>query len=340
MKKWNGKYNFINRLKFVERYLKHINKLKSKLYYCDKCDKNISYYEYEIKNIKWNSILKHDLNNHFEHKPKKSFIKAITLFNPIKKHNKKYYIEFNNKTYIMNKLQYVKITKNQLMIIDALMKYGGYSKRYFDRKENIFRYSEHHGLIDFNRNGLQKIIISPNTNRVDEVDDSIFLPINMEDALNYEVVFHTHPATPKPGGRAINGILYEFPSMGDIYHFIDHYNMGITQSSIIITPEGLYNIRKNDLGINKININDNLLEKDYMKIHNIVQNNAIKKYGTNFSSYIFYSKIAQNTKYINKINIILNKYNLNVDYFPRTKDAKGHWIIDTVYIPLRIIEKK
>lgn len=336
MKKWNGKYNFINKLRFVERYLRHKNKLKSKNIKCEKCKHNISYFDYELNDYKWNGILRHDIKNH-EYKPKKDFIKMIMLFSPVKINNKKHKVKLNSKTYVMGKLEYVKFSKNQIMIIDALMRHGGYSKRYYDKKDNIYRYSEHHGLIEFNERGMEKIIVSPNTKRIDMFDDSIFLPINMPDAEQYEVVFHTHPASPTPGGRAINGILYELPSLGDLFHFIDHFNMGITQSSIIITPEGMYNIRKNDLTLDKIKINENDFENDYMKIHNKVQDMAIKKYGINFSAYTFYSKIAQETTYIDMINQVINKYNINIDYFPRTKDSKGHWIIDTVYIPLRII---
>ena len=45
------------------------------------------------------------------------------------------------------------------------------------------------------------------------------------DASFYQYLFHTHPPTPKPGGRAGEGIVYEFPSIGDILHFIDHFNL-------------------------------------------------------------------------------------------------------------------
>ena len=101
-------------------------------------------------------------------------------------------------------------------------------------------------LLDFNNSGLEKIIISGNTSRVDANDDVIFLPKNMIDAFDYEYIFHTHPPTPKQGARANVGILYEFPSISDLFHFMDHYNEGKTQGSIVIAPEGMYIIRKKE----------------------------------------------------------------------------------------------
>ena len=65
----------------------------------------------------------------------------------------------------------------------------------------------------------------------------------MIDAVDFEYMFHTHPATPYPGARINEGILYEFPSVSDLFHLIDHHNDGITQGSMIITPEGMYIIK-------------------------------------------------------------------------------------------------
>jgi hypothetical protein len=140
------------------------------------------------------------------------------------------------------KKRLIKISKNQLRILDALMIDGGYDKKYFDKK-NKLRFSEHAGLLDFSNNGLDKIVVSGKTERVDRDDHSILLPANMIEAYDYEYIFHTHPPTPRPGGRANVGVLYEFPSISDIFHFMDHYNNGVVQGSIIIAPEGIYIIR-------------------------------------------------------------------------------------------------
>lgn len=65
--------------------------------------------------------------------------------------------------------------------------------------------------------------------------------------LKQKYIFHTHPTTPYIGSRFKNGIIYEFPSIMDINHFIEHHNRGELQISMVITPEGLYIIRKNHL---------------------------------------------------------------------------------------------
>jgi hypothetical protein len=217
------------------------------------------------------------------------------------------------------------------------MRHGGYTKKYINNKgtsENL--YSEHVGLLDFNEDGLDKIIISGKTSRIEKDDEEIFLPSDIPYALDYEYIFHTHPPTPKPGGRSKFGILYEFPSISDIFHFIDHYNKGSTQGSIIIAPEGLYNIRKLIMDKKKIKVNEDALYKELGGIMRKCQNEALKVYGDTFTSYIFYSKIAQDRKYIDNINLIANKYKIHIDYYSRQKDIKGNWIIDSIHLPVFI----
>ena len=153
--------------------------------------------------------------------------------------------------------KFIKINRNQLLILDALLEHGGYSKKYADLKgKNIFRYSEHSGLFDVNSNKLQKIVVLGNTTRVDKGDNEIFMPNNVNDMYEYEYMFHTHPPTPKPGGRAEVGIMYELPSIGDLLHFIEHFNDGKISGSVVITSEGLYNIRSKNLNPEKIIIDE------------------------------------------------------------------------------------
>ena len=79
-----------------------------------------------------------------------------------------------------------------------------------------------------------------------------YLPGDMPEAYEYSFIFHTHPPEKGgPGSRAPYGILYEFPSSSDLLHFIEHYNNGITIGSLVMTPEGLYNIRKHKLDSKK-----------------------------------------------------------------------------------------
>jgi hypothetical protein len=238
---------------------------------------------------------------------------------------------------VKDKKEYVMIDRNQMLILDALMIHGGYSKKYIDQKKDFSRYSEHAGFLAFEGYMLSNIIVSGKTYRLDEDDDDIYLPMGMDgdDMIGYKYIFHTHPPTPKPGGRVNDGVLYEFPSIGDIFHFINHHNSENIIGSLVVTAEGLYNIRKASSDINDIKINDDDLYEKYQKIFNQIQRNAILQYGTEFTTKLFYTEIAQNTSYINKINNVLNKFDIHIDYYPRKKNIQKKWIIDTVFLAFR-----
>ena len=305
--------------------------------------KNIANGMFTYRNIKWEDSLIHYVTKHGI-KPSTAFVDFIfkEKFDKIIKRlsrNKKqmtkekkmvlhYIVKDNNK--------YVKIARNQILIFDALMDSGGYNKKYIDNKKNFKRYSEHAGLLDFDKDRiLQKIVVSGITNRVDSGDDEIYLPIDLDEIFDYEYIFHTHPPTPKPGGRAVDGVLYEFPSLGDIFHFIDHHNEGNVIGSIVITPEGLYNIRKHDKDSKgDIDIDEDKLYHDYQRNFYKFQDKEIEHYGEKFSKKYFYSVIAQDTSFTDNMNDVLNKYNIHVDYYPRKNDKKdkSHWYIDDVYL--------
>src|SRR5207253_201429 len=163
---------------------------------------------------------------------------------------------------------------------------------------------------------------------------------NMSEMFDYEYIFHTHPPTPKPGGRAVDGILYEVPSVGDIYHFIDHHNDGNVIGSLVVTAEGLYNIRKASSGPNNIKINDDDLYRGYQRTFNKIQKAAIDKYGINFNTERFYKTISQDTNFINVLNSTLNKFDIQIDYYPRKQNTDGKWIIDTVFLVFRENKQK
>jgi hypothetical protein len=115
---------------------------------------------------------------------------------------------------------------------------------------------------------------------------------------------------------------------------VDHYNRGKTIGSLVMTAEGLYNIRKYIDNNEKIKFNEDEMYNKMMKLFIKLQDMSIKKYGTTFSSYEFYSVIAHDTSYITKINNVLNKYDLSIDFYPRVKDIKGSWIVDNIYLPV------
>ena len=305
-------------------------------YQCPSCSHNSSKILYKHDNILFdNSILNHVIDHNYE--PSREIMKKVEKVQKLKKNNKiniKATFEREN-----NKNKFV-IDRNQILILDSLLNYGK-DKLYMDKGKNL-RYSEHSGLLDFNKHNLEKILISAQTNRQDKDDPEILLPQNMIDALDYEFMFHTHPPTPYPGARAQQGILYEFPSTSDILHFIQHYNAGDTQGSMVITPEGMYIIHSKT-GDDKININ----EDEAMKISSDVfdiQRDAIDKYGVDYlKTDIFYTKVMVDFKYINEFNKILKKYlddQIYVEYIPRKFDKSGNYVIDKLIIELKPIEPK
>lgn len=326
---WQNAELFITKLQEIEKYL--LKKEKFKKYdepkSCLLCNaKNITTGYFIVNNIIWEDGLIHYIKNH-NIKPSNEFVDYIFRFYPKdinrnRNRQRKKTIKIRGISVIKSDMKYLKIDRNQILILDALMEHGSY--RYYNDADNkgVFRYSEHAGLLDFNDDGLEKIIIYGNTTRVDEDDDDIFLPKNMDEAYDYEYIFHTHPATPKPGGRAAIGILYEFPSISDIFHFIDHYNDGQTQGSIVITAEGMYIIRKKNRNDKKIVMNENKFYKSASHIYANVQKDAVEKYGIEFNTNTFYSKISQDKSFINRINKVVNQFEIHIDFYSRVKDEK------------------
>lgn len=201
----------------------------------------------KFKDFIYNKLL-NQLELELKSKPKISNIKLDTLGRKADKSRKTEPVKLEpiilEKVKINNE-EYVKFDRNKILILDALMIMGGKYKKYFDPYDSsIKKYSEHAGFLDFENSKLQKIVVSGQTDRIDKEDSEIFLPKDMDEMFEYEYIFHTHPPTPKEGGRADVGILYELPSIGDLYHFIDHYNEGNVIGSLVVTPEGLYNIRR------------------------------------------------------------------------------------------------
>lgn len=338
-KEWGYKNQFVNRLKYVELILKNNNKTMKidEPKKCLLCNDNISAtITYKFEKYIWQDIMIHYIDKH-NIKPPEQFLDFI-YFNKLN-------MPINLTTRVSlerpindksnSDLKYIKINRNQLLILDALLEHGGYTKKYSDpEKTNIFRYSEHSGLFNLDKRQLQKIVVLGNTNRIDLGDDEIYMPQNVQDMFKFEYIYHTHPPTPKPGGRAEYGIVYELPSIGDLLHFIDHFNDGKISGSIVITSEGLYNIRKSDLKKDKFSIDEDKLYKEYNTISRTIQKKCINKYGTDFTQNEFYSEIAQDTKLINNVNEILNKYDINIDYIPRVQDSHKNWILDTLYLPV------
>ena len=233
---------------------------------------------------------------------------------------------------------------NNINIIDGLYEEGSYNI-FTDKNKNMFntdnfKFSEHSGFILFNNKILDKIIVL-NDYRVDSEDPTIFLPKNNIEALSVNYIFHTHPKSPELGSRIEYKLLYEFPSISDIYHFIDHHNRGILKGSLVITPEGLYNIRKYNFNNNKIIIDEDLFNNDIEEVYLDCYEDSYIKYKTlKINEMNFYKYISNNLEYINKINKVLEKYDLAIDFISRVKskkifkDYKSKWIIPNIFIPI------
>ncbi len=351
--KWIDQDRFLKRLSLIEEILDVSNKYKKykKSFDCLLCDKkNIATKRYIYDKVIWEDSLNHyiEVHNVEPHLAFKEFIYKTDLFDKFHSMNRNADIDLQTNIVKDDKIRligeeikkrgekYMKLDKNQIMILDALMIHGGYAKKYFDpANESLYRYSEHSGFLDFDHNALNKIVVSGKTNRVDAGDDEIYLPKNLDDMKDYEYIFHTHPPTPKPGGRAEIGILYEFPSIGDIFHFIDNHNDGNVIGSLVITPEGLYNIRKLMNDGKNIDINEDKMYKKYQRSFRSIQKHAIDKYGHNFTENKFYSIIAQDQDYINELSRALNEFDINIDFYPRKKDSADRWIIDTLFLVFR-----
>lgn len=238
-----------------------------------------------------------------------------------------------------NKKKFLKIKRNQLLLLETLFNDGGNIKKYTDKLNNL-RYSEHSGYLGINNNKLDRVIVSALTSREDSDDNEILLPNNLHDTYKYEYFFHTHPSTENLT-RVKYGIFYELPSINDIFHFIDHYNSGKTLGSIVIAPEGYYIIYPKNFNIKKIKydieLEDIIFKKLEKKSMNI-QNNAIKKYGNDFTDDEFYNIIAKEKKFLKNFNKIINKYlnnQIKIILKNRKKDIlTNKWILNNLYLPI------
>jgi len=314
----------------MEKIINKSETSKIKKTKCKECNKDyeILYsYNYDNKKIK---ITDNDIHNLRDHQ-----LIDIKLYNKISM------INFPN-------INYCLINTNSLNIIDGLYEDGS-NEKYIEEKKNIFtskinRYSEHSGFIYFKDNKINKIVVL-NDSRVDKADPIIYMPENCIEALKVDYLYHTHPKTPYIGSRAEDGIIYEFPSISDILHYVDHHNSGRLLGSFVFAPEGVYMIHKYNLNRDKIKIDYDLMIKDLKYIFSICYNDSIKKY-KDIQEYkinnvikipdnYFYDKISTNFEYINNINKTLIKYDLYIDYYPRIKlENNKYWIFPDIYVPL------
>jgi len=222
-----------------------------------------------------------------------------------------------------NKIHYVSLNHNNLMILDALMKQGS-NPRYIHGDKYI--YSEHSGVISIKNNVIESINVSANTNRIEDKDDGIFLPQHEKNIYYHEYIFHTHPNMIDYAARIKEGVLYEFPSASDIMVFMQCYNRGITQGSLVVAPEGLYVIRQIEWR-DKLSCNEGV----YKKIHKFIlklESEAISKYENTDASNpdFFHETIGNDFDFIRKLNEFLTVFNIFIEYYQREK-KNGEWYL-------------
>ena len=325
-------------LKIISLSSKNKNKNKNNI--CNHCSKTFDL-KYKYKNLQ---VSEHLLIKEIDiHLLEKHFKININLYKKI--------LLYEVPDYFIN---WTSLDTNGLNILDGLYNIGS-NKIYIEKNKNIFnskknRFSEHAGFIFFKKNKIDKITVL-NNSRVESSDPTIYLPNNNQEALKVDYLFHTHPKTPYIGSRIKVGIIYEFPSINDIIHYIEHHNNGRLLGSIIITPEGIYIIHKNifDREIIKLDYDimydklDEIYSKcfsesynEYKKLDykNMLINNEIK-----LSEEKFYSFVSTNFYYIQEINKVLLSYDIHIDYYPRIKinsslDDSFKWIFPDIYIPI------
>ena len=245
------------------------------------------------------------------------------------------------------------LNTNGVNILDGLYEVGS-NQIYIEKNKNISeskisRFSEHSGFIYFEKNKISNITVITGS-RVEPSDPLIFMPLNCLEALKVNYIYHTHPKTPYIGSRIKSGIVYEFPSISDIIHFVEHHNNGKLLGSIIIAPEGIYIIRKNNFDRNPIHIDYDIMVGDLEEIFMECYNDSYLQYSKiNYKELkineeiklpdnFFYEEVSINYEYINKINKVLEKYDLFIDYYARVlfdkpKVYTKKWIFDDIYIP-------
>jgi hypothetical protein len=348
-----------------------LSKEKKKINICPICKKKFLYeYIYKSKNtfIKIFEYQTHLFTMHniidskFYKKICNDFEQNINITRKSKENKETNTLEINddikknilNNTNINICVGWTQLSTNGLNILDGLYEIGS-NQIYIEKNKNISeskisRFSEHSGFIYFEKNKISNISVITGS-RVEPSDPLIFMPSNCLEALKVDYIYHTHPKTPYIGSRIKSGIVYEFPSISDIIHFVEHHNNGKLLGSIIIAPEGIYIIRKNNFDRNPIHIDYDIMVGDLEEIFMECYNDSYLQYSKiNYKELkvngeiklpdsFFYEEVSINYEYINKINKVLEKYDLFIDYYARVlfdkpKNYTKKWIFDDIYIPL------
>lgn len=321
---WSFRYEFLRYYKtYIQRIKTSLINDVSTCPFCGFEDKEKKIY-YDIENkFCWGSLTYHLMKKH-NYEPKNRFIQFILSLS-------------NNK--------FFKVEINDLIFFDGLMNSGGRTKKFKyslisqqqdknkinqETKKKDYIYSEYSGYLDIQcRKKCQIENIEVSNFRRPEPD--IYMVNFYSNKLsNRQYIFHTHPPTPNAGSRIqTERIVYEFPSFDDIDSFIGLKRDFRIEGEIIFAPEGLYVMISRD---RKKEI-PNIKFKEKREYMNIL-NEAYYKYLKIDNEHDFYTKPAQDYKFIKDINKLLISYNIKVLYFPRELSYDYKWIYGKIYLPI------
>ncbi len=310
--------------------LSETKSIEEKCHICNFYSKTEYKYSSDGKNIVFTDLDKHLLLEHN--------LIELSLYEKI------------SKTKLDFTYEYIQLTTNNINVIDGLYEDGS-KQKYLEPNKNIYTsedclYSEHYGAIEYVQNKVDNFKVYTEM-RIDKEDPSIYLPKVRNDLCSFNYIFHTHPKTPYLGSRVKYNLLYEFPSIADIVHFVDNHNQGKLLGSLVLAPEGVYLIHKYIFNREPIKIDyfifiDELdyelrecyldSKKEYSKLNykKLMRNNEIK-----IPDSYFYNDISKNFNYVNRINLLLSRYDLFIDFYPRIKLNKSkNWILPDIYLPI------
>jgi hypothetical protein len=121
-KPWSGSEQFIKRLMDIQTYIEN-NEPKKKIKYKNKsqcllCSEHIVKNRYILSNYIWDDSLIHYIKKH-NYEPHRNFIDKIFEFDITTKET----LNLKGRMTILNSATFLKLERNQIMILDALMRH-------------------------------------------------------------------------------------------------------------------------------------------------------------------------------------------------------------------------
>ena len=172
----------------------------------------------------------------------------------------------------------IHISPNEMQLFMGLQKTG--ASRVFGRdwgtKKDRTRVMEYSGFLDFDEDGLEKVIVEDRGHALDELNARdydeypLYTPRVYNYTEDYEYNFHTHP------GMRFGTTMTEEVHSGDVAFFAENAKgKGHTQGELVFAPEGIYGIfpltnpssvkELDDKIINKMHLIELRISRDFEK---------------------------------------------------------------------------